>query len=355
MPWWTSTNPCEALAISGKAGINIEANILWRRARLMRRAWHHRPEWRGLMTRMLQRIAAVYTGRRQPDEDQSASGDNTAPMGPARVAGHCGASLLKKGPFGLLLSSVVRAGGSLSEEGNINFPGETTTDCLREPIQWTRQALTASGAAAAMKRAAARRPSLRRPGRIDFRLSGNLRKALIREQQADLTTIQSGGLWTPNTLYAATTLQRKTWLTCGGHAPPRRPPGAQRWEKINISFTDLPSSLALHGLAPALGNNIRQSFWPTGGVGPQHGARGANAAAQHVPAQAAVEAHLNAAGTERWTIRQLLQHIAGPLRTGGGHTRNSTQRHQVLHRRRTSIRPDRPAAIPAWGASTLSS
>ena len=37
-------SPEVALAISGKAGIDIKANILWRRTRLTRRAWHQRPE-----------------------------------------------------------------------------------------------------------------------------------------------------------------------------------------------------------------------------------------------------------------------------------------------------------------------
>ena len=135
------------------------------------------------MTRMLHRIASLFTKRRQPEEDDSAGGGSTAPVGPARMAGRRGANMLKQGPFGLPLSSVVRARGSLSEYGNKGFPREATTDFLRDPIQWTRPVLTASGTAATMKRAAARRPSLRHPGRINSRLSGSIRKALAENRK----------------------------------------------------------------------------------------------------------------------------------------------------------------------------
>ena len=81
----------------------------------------------------------------------------------------------------------------------------------------------------------------------------------------------------------------------------------------NIMHGDLPSSLALHGLAPEMGNNLGHAFWPTGGVGSRHGTHGADAAAHRIPAHAAAEAHLNVASAERWTMRQLLDHIAGPL------------------------------------------
>ena len=116
-------SPEVALAILGKAGIAVKANILWRQARLMRRAWHHRPEWRGLMTRVWQRIASMFTGQRHPEEDESDGADLAAPAGLVRMAGRRGANLLKKGPCGLLLSSVMRAGGSLTEDGNMLFPG----------------------------------------------------------------------------------------------------------------------------------------------------------------------------------------------------------------------------------------
>ena len=169
-------SPEVALAILGKAGIAVKANILWRQARLMRRAWHHRPEWRGLMTRMWQRIASMFTGQRHPEEDESDGADLAAPAGLVRMAGRRGANLLKKGPCGLLLSSVMRAGGSLTEDGAMLFPGETTVNFLRDPIQWTKQVLIASGNAAAAKRAAARRPSFHHKGRIDYRLSGDLER-----------------------------------------------------------------------------------------------------------------------------------------------------------------------------------
>ena len=99
------------------------------------------------------------------------------------------------------------------------------------------------------------------------------------------------------------------WWTCRALANTRSEALGNR----SISFTNLPHNLALHSLAPQWGNNIRQAVWPTGGDGPQHGAHGANAVAKHSFAHEAAGAHLNTACTENWTLRQLLQHIAGPL------------------------------------------
>ena len=65
--------PEVALAISGKAGIEIEAIILWRRARMLRIAWHHRPEWRELMARMLRRSAALFASRYNARSDESSA------------------------------------------------------------------------------------------------------------------------------------------------------------------------------------------------------------------------------------------------------------------------------------------
>ena len=74
---------------------------------------------------------------------------------------------------------------------------------------------------------------------------------------------------------------------------------------------DLPRCLAVHGLAPELGNDIGHAYWPTGGEGPRHDEHGADAAAQHIPEHAAAEANISAARARTWTMRQLLAHIAG--------------------------------------------
>ena len=100
--------PEVVLATACKASIETEAHILWRRTRMMRRAWHARPAWRPLVQRMIGRIAAA---QHQPhDEDSDDHMEAPAPLGPARTMGRRGANLLKRGPFGLRLSSVMRAG-----------------------------------------------------------------------------------------------------------------------------------------------------------------------------------------------------------------------------------------------------
>ena len=124
--------------------------------------------------------------------------------------------MLKRGPFWLLLGSVMRAGGTLQEDGGLCFPGETRIDILRDPIQWVKRAVLDGGTAAAMRRVASRRPTYKHQGRIDFQLSKILTKALTKEQKSDLGSIQAGGLWTASTLFAAGLIDTPTCPWCGG-------------------------------------------------------------------------------------------------------------------------------------------
>ena len=88
--------PEALLAVSGKAGIALEAVILWRRVRMVRRAWHQRPAWRPLIFRMLGRAAAAQPSGEE-DGDEHDYMDAPAPAGPAKTLGRKGATVLKRG------------------------------------------------------------------------------------------------------------------------------------------------------------------------------------------------------------------------------------------------------------------
>ncbi|WP_353239581.1 hypothetical protein, partial [Limnohabitans sp.] len=354
--------PEVVLARIGATGIELDATILWRRIRHMRRAWHMRPAWRPLIGRMLARIADVQDVPEVGADDDPFNAP--VPFGPARLLGRRGANLLKRGPFGLLLSSVMRAGGIVQGNGGICFPGETRIDIFRDPIQWVKRAVFEAGTAAALRRVASRRPSYCHQGRIDFRLSGILNKALTKEQRSDLGSIQAGGLWTASTLFAAGLLDSPNCPWCGGApedlehlwwvCPAMAEERRRALSAMQVDHRQLPNALAIHGLAPELGNCVHLAFWAGASDQNANVALGARADVGHIPEQAAAEAGIPGGVASRLTMRQLLHRIAGPFThfvpgPVSGVSDRAPDEINCFTDGGVAFFAAGPAALPAWG------
>ena len=86
---------------------------------------------------MLERAAAT-----QPTgEDDGGEHDHMDAPAPAALPRHWAGRAppsSKEGLFGLLLSSIMRAGGRLRADGGVDFPGEIRADLMKDPIQCGR-------------------------------------------------------------------------------------------------------------------------------------------------------------------------------------------------------------------------
>ena len=157
--------------------------------------------------------------------------------------------------------------------------------------------------AASMRSLAQRRRSFAHHGGIDWRLSRSIGTALSGEQRQDLLCIQSGGLWTARTLTTAGLVDDDLcpqckgavedlvhlWWRCPAFDADRR--GALRG--LRFRREELPSALALHGLAPELGTDVGKAFWCVEEGGPiLEGGTGAAPERAHIPIWAAGEAEL---------------------------------------------------------------
>ena len=67
--------PEAVLALAGKWGLDIISKVLWRRARLLRRAWHTRPSWRDSIAQSLRAIIRLLGWHTDPDADQVGPAD----------------------------------------------------------------------------------------------------------------------------------------------------------------------------------------------------------------------------------------------------------------------------------------
>jgi hypothetical protein len=130
--------PEAVLALAGKWGLDICSEVLWRRTRLLRRAWHTRPAWRDSIAQSLGAVIRVLGWPEGPAEVPEDPADHLGARPETRPRGHRLPSALKKGPIGLLAASVVGIGGRLREGFLLDVPGEVTLDLLRDPIQRLR-------------------------------------------------------------------------------------------------------------------------------------------------------------------------------------------------------------------------
>ena len=98
--------PEAVLALAGKWGLDICSEVLWRRTRLLRRAWHTRPAWRDSIAQSLGAVTQVLGWHEGPVAFQADTGDRSDVRPGQGQRGHRPPPALKKGPIGLLATSV---------------------------------------------------------------------------------------------------------------------------------------------------------------------------------------------------------------------------------------------------------
>ncbi|MFM7978818.1 MAG: hypothetical protein ACKPKO_05835, partial [Candidatus Fonsibacter sp.] len=60
--------------LTGKQGLDLDTEILWPRARLLRRAWHNRPEWQAQVQSCLEAVMACLGWQGVDDTGQDGDG-----------------------------------------------------------------------------------------------------------------------------------------------------------------------------------------------------------------------------------------------------------------------------------------
>ena len=256
----------------------------------------------------------------------------------------------------------------MQPDGSVSFPGENRIDCMQDPIQWVRATLIGAGTAAAMRRVASRRQTYQCRGRIDLRMSKVLHRALTKEQQTDLLVIQAGGLWTAATLRKAGLIDSPAcpwcsdqqeslehlWWECPAMSEIRR----VALGTINFDHASLPRTLAIHGLAPEMGNDVDLAFWSTTPGSSHTHTHGAREDARHIPQYAAAEAGIAPEKTGKLSMRQLLLRIAGhfthfvpgPLQPISG---AAPELPNCYTDGGISFHYTGPAALPGWGGTYM--
>jgi hypothetical protein len=198
-------------------------------------------------------------------------------------------------------------------------------------------------------------------------MSKTLHRALTKEQQSDLLTIQAGGLWTAATLHKAGLIdspacpwcsdQPETiehlWWSCPAMSEARR----LMLGTINFDHASLPRALAIHGLAPEMGNGAKLSYWNNKAGTQRSHTHGARDEARHIPQHAAVEAGISPNKVDKLSMRQLLLRIAGPFphfAPGPLHPICDAAPEAFNCYTDGGIRfySTGPAALPGWGAHT---
>ena len=162
------------------------------------------------------------------------------------------------GPVELFFNSITKAGGEMVSTSRAYFKGEVAYDIMEGPANWVRPWLRGVARRAALARAEGRRPSLTGASNADFDMNARLLAKLTADQQRDLAMIQSGGLWTAHSLKKAGYLTCDVCPWCGiepetlDHLWWRCPAHEHHREEVRKllqqSWTELPSSLALHGI-----------------------------------------------------------------------------------------------------------
>ena len=82
---------------------------------------------------------------------------------------------------------------------------------------------------------------------------------------------------------------------------------------LNFDHASLPRVLAIHGMAPEMGNDVEHAYWNIKVGSPSTNTHGAREDARHIPQQAAVEAGIEPNKADKLSMRQLLLRIAGPF------------------------------------------
>ena len=359
----TMRSPEAALALVTARGLDLDTEVLWRRIRLLRRAWHVRPSWQQLIQQdyndTLRWVQSLHT----EDNGEGALGEGRSWAGILSKRGVRGQ--LKKGPIGLLFLSCLHAGAILQEGFILQFERERKLDILRDPVQRLRGQIMDRGRDSNMRSLAQRRKSFAHRGGIDWRASRVICAALSAEQRQDLLCIQSGGLWTAKQMKTAGLVDEDVCPWCKGavedleHLWWRCPAfDAERrtaLRELRFRYEEIPSALALHGLAPELAIDVGRGFWcfDEDDTAPG-GDTGAAPERAHVPVWAAEEAGIPWAVARPCTFRQLLDSLAGPAphyRPGPvpAITEQAPDDINCYTDGGLRFRPDGPAAIGNWG------
>ena len=202
----------------------------------------------------------------QLEEVLPAPGPGTARR--ARTA-HFGS---KRGPVGLWLQSLGRAGAITTRQLQVVQRAEAVINVLTDPIQRLKKDMVEMGGRAAVRAAAVDRVSMQGGSEIDAHITNKLDAELSEEHRALLMGIKAGGIWTAQDLYRAQVLPSPIcrscgqevetkwhlWWECAAHEPCRE---ELRLLCPELQPVDLPNVLALHGVAPAMGVAVERAYW----------------------------------------------------------------------------------------------
>ena len=355
----TMRSPEAALALVTARGLDLDTEVLWRRVRLLRRAWYARPSWQQLIQQNYNDTLRWL--RSLLDEGTDEGEDIEGSLGARLLAKRGVRGQLKKGPIGLLLHLCLQAGAVMQEGFILQFERERKLDILRDPIQWLRGQIMDRGRAANMKSLAQRRKSFAHRGGIDWRASRGICAALSAEQRQDLLCIQSGGLWTARSMKTAGLVDddmcpwckgavedlEHLWWRCPAFDAERR----TALRGLRFRHEQIPSALALHGLAPELAADVSKGFWCLEDEDEAPGGdTGAAPERAHVPVWASGEAGIPWEEARSCTFRQLLDSLAGPTphyRPGPvpGITEQAPEDINCYTDGGLRFRPDGPAAL----------